>query len=518
MPYFLHGGIRSAAPSEAELNLGYTRSPDYVTMPKAPPKPKAVVPAAQSVVPTPAAPSAQVEQPKPSEPVVTPQQLGYATNGAPVEPVSNQQTATTEEKKAAKQKRKMLADVINVDIPTARVRAGLADNGFNSAVHAALETFTDVKSYGDLPDATVAYITRQKPEPTNPKLADDQTRANDRKLDELYATFMNADKAARAALPVDDATTGLLKSLVSRYLLRTGDDAITAFAATANYIVRAMAEHGTRIIKAQDKKVLQLHHIANDELEGLDIWPLIANLKAVKAARVTFAIRQQELEAKAEEEKKKKVKKTKAERDAERAALAALPPAPPVEKKKREKTATDEFKHHTHLIFRTVVEEIVGRNEAGKRAADVSNEARVFGSSVVCELMARYVPLIREQSDYSGVKTIKANTINVITRSLIIDAGRSSDAIMAYVNERVSKCINHAHQPASEKPRKPAKSKKPVAEPAPDAQPVADSSVSSSATSSPAAQPPAQSVVLATESPKDTPLVTVVAPMVTIVA
>jgi hypothetical protein len=430
--------------------------------------PKAVAPKvtrAKKVAP--AAPVAAANAEKPAEPLANGQQPPAEGAAAPADAAVKKQ----------KKQRKMLADVIDVTISTARVRNYVSDEGFNLAVHTAAESLNELKNYGDIPDATLHWITRAKPEMTPAKMATAETKAADERALALWGAFSNPDKSVRAAIPVDEATTKSLKALVNQHLLRTGDDAITALAATANFVVEEMAHHGAKSLKASGKKTLQVYHVANDELENLSIWPFISNLPSVKEARVAYARHMQELESKGEEKKEKRAKKAKGEAAAAATPVAAATPAavpeaatappavdpaaaasaPEAAKKPRDKVPCEEFKYHTYSIFRAAVEEVLGTNEAGKRIGDVSNDIRVFGSHVVFEFIARYSPLIRLASEYSGVKTIKASTINAINRLLATDAGVPCAALDEYVSTRVSKCIDYAHAPAAEAAAPPAK-------------------------------------------------------------
>ena len=80
----------------------------------------------------------------------------------------------------------------------------------------------------------------------------------------VYAAF-SSDIAARDSLKIEDAKK-VLANLVQRHLLRMGDDAISAFAATANYIVRELAEHGAKSLSKEGKKTLKTYHICNPDI------------------------------------------------------------------------------------------------------------------------------------------------------------------------------------------------------------------------------------------------------------
>lgn len=434
-------------------------------------KPKSKV--APTSAPVSVTESAPAVAPSQSEPVKAPVVVETGCGDVPAVP--------TEEGKAKAKSRKMLTDVVDVTISTARVRTYLSDQGFNAKVHEAMTSLADATNYGSLPESTVAYITSSKPDPVDPKKATEEQKAEASKLEALWTAF--SDPATRGTLPVSKETSDALSGLVSRHLLRTGDDAVTAFAATANYVVHELAVHGARALKAEGKKTLQIYHIANDEMESLSIWPLIHNLKTVRAARCAFAARVAELDAKNEEkrEKAKLPKKAKADKT-EKVEKVAEPvpsndqpeptPTEPAteekkEKKPRDKVPCDEFKHHTFHIFRDGVTEVLGMNEAGKRIGDVSNEVRSFGSHLVFELIGRYAPLVREQSEYAGVKTIKASSIGIITRSFLLDAGVCPAALEAYVKERVAKCLGYVRAPSDKTKPSSDPATEPAKEPTP---------------------------------------------------
>lgn len=347
-----------------------------------------------------------------------------------------------------KQQRTQLAGIIGVTISTARVRNNLADQGVNAAIREALQEIENSTDLKTLSASTIKYAT---------DAYEDMTK-HDEATTAVYAAFTSSDVKARDALKLED-TKAALSNLVSRHLLRMGDDAISAFAATANYIVRELARHGAKSLLAESKKTLKCYHIANDEIETLPVWPFLRTLPCVTAERANYHTRITELERKKAEKKEKDKKKKKAKTEAMAGASELEEEKAPAatekddqsgdekddekddekkERAKRDKQPCDDFKHHAYQIARSVVKESVN--------GDVSSAVRVFGSHVVYELIDRYAKLIRLQTEFAHVKTVKAQTIITINNIILVDAGNENKEFSDYVDERVGLYLAHVQK------------------------------------------------------------------------
>jgi hypothetical protein len=459
------------------------------------PQPSAQVPAAQPPVADvqPAVPAVAT----PTEPVVAvpAEPVTAVTEPAPQATVETKSDAV-ESKASQKQTRQQLAAVVGVSISAARIRTHLGDMGVNREVRAAQDELSKCKSYGELSPATRAFITKSKPEPVAVKPPTDASRAQDERNTSLYNLFLSGDQAAISALPVNAENTSLLDAMIGHHLLRLGDDAVTACCATSHYMIEQLATHGTKSLVSDKKKTLKTHHIANDALEQLPIWPLLRTLPSVVAARSAFKQYELDLKVKEEEKKEKEKEKRKAKKAAAAAgesspATPATAPAPVVEqaaatpaaeqpadaesaeakeKAKRERDPRNDFNHNAFGIISEIVKKAVGKG-------DVSSDVRAFASWVISELIERYVRLIRLQTEFANVKTIKASTIVTINRFLLCDEGVNPAELDAYVSPCLDAYLDHA-QKAKEAPKKP-KSPTPEgtveqpAEPAPAVVPVA---------------------------------------------
>jgi hypothetical protein len=351
------------------------------------------------------------------------------------------------EEEKPKQQRKQLAEIIDVIVSTARVRNNLSDNGVNASIRDALteiEENTDLKT---LSAETCTYACD----------AYEGIAKHEESVTAVYNAFASKDLKARDGLKVEE-TKAVLSNLVSRHLLRMGDDAISAFAATANYIVRELARHGAKSLQAESKKTLKNYHIANDEITDLSVWPFLRTLPCVAEEREAYHTRLAELERK-KIEKKEKDKKKKAKAKADAAAGTSDENETVVEvdenvekddqsgdekddekkeKVKRDKQPCDDFKHHAYQIARIVVKESVN--------GDVSSAVREFGSRVVYELINRYAKLIRLQTTFAGVKTVKAQTITTINSIILVDADKKNDDFTNYVDTRVNLYLAHVQR------------------------------------------------------------------------
>jgi hypothetical protein len=255
-----------------------------------------------------------------------------------------------------------------------------------------------------------------------------------------------------------EETKKILSNLVSRANARAGDDSICALAATADYIIKKIALHGTETLSGESKKTLKSHHMTNDDIEKLSVWPFLRTLNCVKNERVAYATRLSDIARKKVEKKEKdKVKKAAAKageldpatkktdipsETLSETACVVSGESDDDEKdntKSREKLPCNSFCHHVYNIARDIVKDAV--------EGDVSSEVRRFGSCVVYELIERYAKLIRLQIQFAGVKTIKANTVITISKIIMTDAGVEDAELEKYVNDRVD--LYYAHIAAS---------------------------------------------------------------------
>lgn len=353
-----------------------------------------------------------------------------------------------------KQVRQQLASVIGVTVSTARTRNMLTDMGINADVRAALAELDEAKDFATLSDATVQYALDAYADVNKPE-------AN---VTAVYKAFKANTTKARSKLDVE-ATKKVLANLVSRHLIRAGDDSVCALAATANWILTKLSEHGVETLASESKKTLKTRHIANDEISQLSVWPFLRTLPCVQAERDAYHAYLEDVERKKVEKKEK----DKAKKAAAKAAAKAGEEPPTKgkkgnakkeekeatkpkedektassdddadeknEKKPRQKAPSDSFKHHAYNIARAIVKEKVD--------GDVSNDVRRFGSNVVYELIQRYVKLIRLQIAFANVKTIKANTITTINNLILTDAGVEDADFNTYIEERLQKYSEHA--------------------------------------------------------------------------
>ncbi len=416
------------------------------------PVPAVTVPVAAA---TPATAAEPTPQPATQPVAVVEQAAATAAVAAPASEVMAVSAPTGKsEKKESKHVRRQQADAIGINIPPARVRNLLANSEINKNVNDSLDEIKECKNFGDLKEQTVAYVTKNKPD-ADPK----KTAGGEQSLSEkLYTAFAAGDRSAA----VDDASKDALSGMVRHSLLRIGDDAVTALAATANLIVEELATHGALSLASESKKTLRTYHIANDELERHRVWPFLWNLKCVKEARAAYKQRALDLAAKQAEEKMavKEPKEPKKKKDKSAPAsptstlVVAESPAStgsaPGAKPKREKLAEDGFKHQIKDILKKVVKAQVPT--ASGKGVDISDDVRTFMSHVVHEFITRYSKLIRQQTLFANVKTIKAATINSISSLLLTDAGINWPELEKYVDKCVLAYVAYSLKPKEAPP------------------------------------------------------------------
>jgi hypothetical protein len=353
--------------------------------------------------------------------------------------------STTSKDDSMKQIRQQLASVIDCTISTARVRTQVTDYGVNAEVRACVAEVENCDDFTKLSDQTMAYVCT----------AYADTAKHDDSVNEVYNVFTGSDTSARSKLDVEN-TKKILCNLVARSCARAGDDSICALAATCNYIVEQLSKHGVETLADESKKTLKTHHIANESITDLKIWPFLRTLPCVQVERDAHVARLVEIKRKASEKKDKdKAKKAAAkiaagdEKVDEKTKKVDKKVDEKMDasddddddsddkksKKPREKDPSNSFCHHVYNIARTIVKDTVG--------GDVSSAVRVFGSNVVYELIKRYSRLIRIQIEFAGVKTIKANTITTINKIIMTDAGVVDDDLERYVSSRVNKYYMH---------------------------------------------------------------------------
>jgi hypothetical protein len=362
-------------------------------------------------------------------------------------PVATEASVVKDDK--VKQVRQQLASVINCTISTARVRAQVTDYGVNAEVRASVTEVENCDNFANLSDQTMKYVCDAYNDINKP----------DADVTAVHVAFMDADKSSRSKLDVEE-TKKILSNLISRSCARAGDDSICALAATCNYIIEELATHGVKTLKFDSKKTLKTHHIANETITDLKVWPFLRTLPCVRKERDAYHSRLVEIVRKKSEKKEKdKAKKAAAkiasssEEKKECVNVKKVDDSAVTEekdvvseddgvvdddkksKKPREKVPSNSFCHHVYNIARTIVKDAVD--------GDVSSAVRVFGSNVVYELIQRYSKLIRLQIEFAGVKTIKANTIITINKMILTDAGVVNDEFEKYVSSRVEKYCTH---------------------------------------------------------------------------
>jgi hypothetical protein len=369
---------------------------------------------------------------------------------------------------------------------------------------------TDVpKKFGELSDATVLLILQHKPrvlaEEEVKKQTDEQKKQVE--LRNSLHTLLQGPRASWCDRPLTKEEAKVLRRMVKQDTIRTGDDAINTFTGTANFVVRDLALAGLRNLKAEEKRVMKLHHVVED-IASLESWPLLKELRCVAAARADHTKRLQDAAQKLLD-KKEKQKKKKAEKASAAAAtatttttttttaaatttstvtstspaaaapapvaeaepaVAAVVAAPAAEEKaaspKRAKTPEADFEHHSQNIVREVC-------QSQNVVCEISGDVKHFCSLVVYEMVCMYGELIQNQTNYAGVKTIKADTVSSVTRFILAYTRSQAPGLLKYVEDHLVKLAEEEKKAKEEKARKAAEAAAVAATAAAAAQPAA---------------------------------------------
>lgn len=343
-------------------------------------------------------------------------------------------------------------------------------------------TVTLAKKLGDLSDATVSMILRHKPKSLAEKELKAQTpeqKAQAELRGSLFELLQQPRQSwADRNLSPEDAK--VLRRMVKQDSIRTGDDAINTFTATANFVVRDLALAGLKNLGLEEKRVMKLHHVVED-ISSLESWPLLKELQCVATARVEHVKRLQDaaqkLLDKKEKQKKKKAEKaaaaaTQAENSAAPtdakstpsvsapvsaasptppapAAPAALPSKDKVPAPKKLKTPEADFEHHSLNIIRLIC-------HTQGVTCEISGDVKHFCSLVVYELICMYSSLIQNQTRYAEVKTIKADTISSITKFILTYTRSSAPGLLKYVDDWLLHLVDEKKKAEEEKKKKAA--------------------------------------------------------------
>jgi hypothetical protein len=330
--------------------------------------------------------------------------------------------------------RQQLSNVIAIELSIARIRRLITENGINFSVRKSLSEVKDCLNVSSLSDETKKYINDSF---VSIKLPTDKCKLAH------TSSFGGAELAVGSDLK---ELKEELNTLISRHLIRAGDDSVCALASTANYIVEQVIRYGTGVLKESGKKTLKCHHIANDGLVGIDVWPFLRSLECVKNEQKTYREYVENLKRKKEDKKSKKKNKDATpvpvpvpvpETVAELVVLASTVDAELEEavESKTDKYSSNCFKHHVFNIARPIVKEEV--------KGDVSNDVRRFCSNIVFEFIQKYNKLIKLQIDHSCVKTIKSDVIVVINKMILSDSDTDSSNFYKYVDKRLELYSKH---------------------------------------------------------------------------
>lgn len=327
--------------------------------------------------------------------------------------------------------RQQLSNVIAIELSIARIRRLITENGINFSVRKSLSEVKDCLNVSSLSDETKKYINDSF---VSIKLPTDKCK------------LAHASSFGGAELAVGSDLKELkeeLNTLISRHLIRAGDDSVCALASTANYIVEQVIRYGTGVLKESGKKTLKCHHIANDGLVDIDVWPFLRSLECVKNEQKTYREYVENLKRKKEDKKSKKKNKDATPVPVpvpETVAEPAVPATVDAELEEAVESKTDKyssncFKHHVFNIARPIVKEEV--------KGDVSNDVRRFCSNIVFEFIQKYNKLIKLQIDHSCVKTIKSDVIVVINKMILSDSDTDSSNFYKYVDKRLELYSKH---------------------------------------------------------------------------
>lgn len=352
--------------------------------------------------------------------------------------------------------RQQLSSVVGVELSIARIRRLITEYGINNDVRKSLSEVKECENVQSLSDKTKKYISDAFASIKKP--TEDNVSVHSGVCGGVEAAIAGKDLAVVKAE---------ITHLISRHLIRAGDDSVCTLASTANYIVEKVIKHGTSVLKESKKKTLKCRHIANEDLEKLDVWPFIRSLNCVKNERKAYDAYMVNLQQKKEDKKAtaKAKKNNKNKEDKKEDVAPVAPVTPPADvvaevtpvgvKVEKEKYSSDSFKHHVFSIAKSIVKEEIG--------GDVSDEVKVFGSNIVFEFIQRYNKLIKLQIDHSGVKTIKADAIVTINKMVLVDSEGEADEFYAYVNDRLERYNKHCVEVAAAAKLKPVPVPVPVA-------------------------------------------------------
>jgi len=325
--------------------------------------------------------------------------------------------------------RQQLSNVIAIELSIARIRRLITENGINFSVRKSLSEVKSCLNVSSLSDETKKYINDSF---VSIKLPTDKCK------------LAHASSFEGTELPAGSDLNELkeeLNTLISRHLIRAGDDSVCALASTANYIVEQVIRYGTGVLKESGKKTLKCHHIANDGLVDIDVWPFLRSLECVKNEQKSYREYVENLKRKKEDKKsKKKNKDTTPVPVPETVADPVVPTTVEAELEETVESKTDKyssncFKHHVFNIARPIVKEEV--------KGDVSNDVRRFCSNIVFEFIQKYNKLIKLQIDHSCVKTIKSDVIVVINKMILSDSDTDSSNFYKYVDKRLELYSKH---------------------------------------------------------------------------
>lgn len=348
---------------------------------------------------------------------------------------------TTEEKKNAAETstRRSLADRLNFVVATARARAPMSEQGVNKKFQ---DIRLGIKNAADCDSLWSAL------KPHYDSLVKAGTKVKEEHQEAMKKFAAAKNKKARNALDLAAMKKAAL-AFVHVGVLRIGEDAMVAVCASASYILTELATHGLAVLKGEDKKTLQTHHIINDGAKDLSVWYLIKDLECVQEAlsdnkirdlhkqytdtRKKLRTRINRNRKRAEEDStknKKAINKTIRTLTAELDNLVA-PPEPKVYDKER-KGPQDNFRHHASAAIAAV------KGEHLDQKCDVSLPVRILLSHIVYGVIMKYSDQSGELAAFSRVKTIKAEAIVLINRMSAHPHMESCKKINAYVEDRLA--------------------------------------------------------------------------------
>lgn len=376
-------------------------------------------------------------------------------------------------------KRHQLTETIKVYVSTARLRHRLAESGVNADVKATQGRIESSNSVSELTPADVSSINMSL------GLLSDSQKEETKESKKAVQELKNKATAIMAAPtnPLTKEDKKVLKSIVNKQNLRVSDDAIVAFASTADYIAVGLIRDGVSVLMSGIEKTLKLQHVLKD-IETKDYYAFIRHLPSVKKALADELVRQNTPES----AKQRKPRKNKA--DEKDTAVTSLPVVTPVKKDKKSKDSPLAFAHNIRDIAKhflppvqkpekpkvepavegqPVVEKPVEKVPKDKNAPpknrNVSSEVSDFGSTVIYELCKQYVVAIRYQIEFAKIKTLKANIISTINPIIAIEQDYATSGMALYIAERMKLYMDHLEKVKVAKASEPKKTTEPVVEP-----------------------------------------------------